>query len=80
MRLLVPLEGIIDVKAERARLEKKLAGLTGDLAKSRGKLDNPNFVNNAPAEVVTMETRRSATLEDQIEKLQEQLEKLENLD
>ena len=80
MRLLVPLEGIIDVKAERARLEKKLAGLTGDLAKSRGKLDNPNFVNNAPAEVVTMETRRSAMLEDQIEKLQEQLEKLENLD
>ncbi len=80
MKLLVPLNGIIDVKAERARLEKKLAGLNGDLAKSRGKLDNPSFVNNAPAEVVKMETRRTAMFEDQIAKLQEQLEKLENLD
>ncbi len=80
MRLLVPLAGIIDVKAERARLEKKLTGLRGDLSKSRAKLDNPNFVNNAPAEVVTMETKHAAMLEDQIAKLQEQLEKLENLD
>ena len=80
MRLLVPLKGIIDVKAERARLVKKLAGLNGDVAKSRAKLDNPNFVNNAPAEVVTKETERAASLEDQIAKLQEQFEKLENLD
>jgi valyl-tRNA synthetase len=80
MRLLVPLKGIIDVDAERARLEKKLAGLTVDLDKGRAKLDNPNFVNNAPTEVVTKETERAANLEDQITKLQEQLEKLEDLD
>jgi len=80
MRLLVPLKGIIDVKAERARLEKRLSGLKGDLAKSRSKLDNPNFVNNAPAEVVTMETKRAAVFENQIVRLQEQFEKLENLD
>jgi len=80
MRLLVPLKGIIDVEAERARLGKKLAGLQGDLGKSRAKLDNPNFVNNAPSEVVTKETERSKDVEDQIEKLQEQFEKLEHLD
>ena len=80
MRLLVPLKGIIDVGAERTRLEKKLAGLRGDIEKSRAKLGNKNFVNNAPAEVVTKETERASNLDDQIQKLQEQLEKLENLD
>jgi valyl-tRNA synthetase len=79
MRLLVPLKGIIDVGAERSRLEKKLAGLRGDIDKSRAKLGNKNFVNNAPAEVVTKETERASNLDDQIQKLQEQLEKLENL-
>ncbi len=80
MRLLVPLKGIIDVEAERARLGKRLAGLGDDIAKSRAKLDNPNFVNNAPAEVVTKETERAASIDDQITKLQEQFEKLKNLD
>ncbi len=79
MRLLVPLKGIIDVKAERARLVKKLAGLEVDVTKSRAKLDNPNFVSNAPAEVVTKETERATNLDSQIAKLQEQFEKLENL-
>ena len=80
MRVLVPLEGIIDIKAERARLTKKQTGLRTDLGKSRGKLDKPDFVNNAPAEVVTKEKERARELEGQISKLQEQLEKLENLD
>ena len=79
MRVLVPLAGIIDIEAERARLAKKQAGLKIDLDKSHGKLDNPDFVNNAPEEVVTKETERMTNLEGQISKLQEQLEKLENL-
>jgi len=80
MRLLVPLKGMIDEDAERTRLEKKLTGLNSYLAKSRSKLDNPNFVNNAPADVVTLETKRASVFENQIAKLQEQLEKLEHLD
>ena len=54
-------------------------GLVLDLSKAKGKLANTNFVNNAPTEVVTKETERAASLEDQTTKLQEQLEKLENL-
>ncbi|MEE8344195.1 MAG: valine--tRNA ligase [Woeseiaceae bacterium] len=80
MRVLVPLEGIIDIEAERARLTKKQIGLRTDLGKSRGKLDKPDFVNNAPAEVVTKEKERARELEGQISKLREQIEKLENLD
>ncbi len=37
-------------------------------------------MNNAPAEVVTKEKERARDLEGQISKLQEQIEKLENLD
>jgi len=80
MRVLVPLEGNIDIESERARLTKKQTGLRTDLGKSRSKLDKPDFVNNAPAEVVTKEKERARELEGQISKLQEQLEKLENLD
>jgi valyl-tRNA synthetase len=80
LRVLVPLKGIIDVEAEQARLTKKQAGLRIDLGKTEGKLANRNFVSNAPEVVVTKERARRRDLESQIAKLQEQLEKLENLD
>ena len=76
MRLLVPMKGIIDVEAERARLEKQKDKVTADLARARGKLGNENFVNNAPAEVVEQERARAAEFEKTIAQLDEQLEKL----
>ena len=49
MRLLVPMKGLIDVEAERARLGKqKQTRSRPTWPKARGKLDNENFVNNAP--------------------------------
>ncbi|NIV17757.1 MAG: valine--tRNA ligase [Woeseiaceae bacterium] len=76
MRLLVPMKGIIDVDAERARLEKQIDRVTADLARANGKLGNENFVNNAPADVVTQERARAAEFEKTIAQLEEQLEKL----
>jgi valyl-tRNA synthetase len=79
MRLLVPMKGVIDVDAERARLEKQKQKVESDLAKARGKLGNERFVNNAPAEVVTQERQRVADFEKTIAQLGEQLEKLAEL-
>jgi valyl-tRNA synthetase len=79
LRLLVPMKGMIDVDAERTRLGKQLDKLQADLARARSKLDNPNFVNNAPADVVTQEKQRAADFERQIAQLNEQLEKLDEL-
>ncbi len=79
MRLLVPMKGIIDVDAERARLEKQQNKLNADLTRNRAKLDNANFVNNAPADVVTKEKQRSDELQKQLGQLGEQLEKLNEL-
>jgi len=79
LRLLVPMKGVIDVDAERARLEKQQDKLNTDLARTRGKLDNENFVNNAPADVVTQERQRAAEFEKTLAQLSEQLEKLAEL-
>jgi len=79
LRLLVPMKGVIDVDAERARLEKQQDKLNTDLARTRGKLDNENFLSNAPAEVVTQERQRAAEFEKTLAQLSEQLEKLAEL-
>jgi valyl-tRNA synthetase len=79
MRLLVPMKGVIDVDAERARLEKQKQKVESDLAKTRGKLANDKFVNNAPADVVTQERQRATDFDRMITQLDEQLEKLAEL-
>ena len=80
MHLLVPMQGLIDVAAERNRLEKQQQRSMADLNRAQGKLDNANFVNNAPAEVVTKERQRAAEFKKTIAQLTEQLEKLAELD
>ena len=79
LRLLVPMKGVIDVDAERARLEKQLDKVNVDLARTNGKLGNEKFVNNAPVDVVTKEKLRAADFEKTITQLNEQLEKLADL-
>jgi len=48
----IPLEGLIDVKEEIARLEKSMGKLAKELGGLRGRLNNPKFVASAPDEVV----------------------------
>ncbi|MEX2257330.1 MAG: valine--tRNA ligase [Woeseia sp.] len=79
LRLLVPMEGLIDVDAERQRLAKQRDRVQADLERSRAKLDNPKFVNNAPADVVTKEQARITEFERQLSRFAEQLEKLDRL-
>ena len=73
------MKGVIDVDAERARLEKQLDKVNVDLARTNGKLGNEKFVNNAPVDVVTKEKLRAADFEKTITQLNEQLEKLADL-
>jgi valyl-tRNA synthetase len=60
LKLFVPLEGLVDLDAERARLDKELRRVEGELAKSQGKLASETFVRNAPAAVVEQERKRLA--------------------
>ncbi len=79
MRLLVPMKGLIDVEAERARLGKRKQKVEADLARTQGKLGNENFVNNAPADVVTQERQRLSNFEKTLAQLDEQLARLAEL-
>ncbi len=79
MRLLVPMKGLIDVEAERARLLKQRDKVEVELKRSTSKLGNEKFVNNAPAEVVRQEEQRVVEFERTIAHLNEQLEKLNEL-
>jgi len=54
----LPLDGLIDVEAERVRLTKEIDRITLEVAKSEGKLGNASFVDRAPPEVVEQERAR----------------------
>ena len=56
----LPLEGLIDVEAERARLTKEIEKVKIEVKKCEGKLGNASFVDRAPAEVVEQEKARLA--------------------
>jgi valyl-tRNA synthetase len=64
----LPLAGIIDMGAEKARLEKEIAAATSDLAKMDAKLANPAFVEKAKPEAVEETRERKAELEAGIRK------------
>ena len=76
LRVLIPLAGLIDLDAERARLTREIARIQGEIRKCEGKLGNANFVDHAPAAVVEQERARLADWNAQIDALRGQTEKL----
>ena len=76
LQVFIPLDGLVDVAAERPRLEKAIAEAEKTLARSEGKLANPNFAERAPAEVVEAERERVTVAMAKLEKLRTQLAEL----
>ena len=75
----LPLEGVIDVAAEKARLEKTLGKLAKELGSLRGRLNNPKFAESAPAEVLE-ETKQNLSLREAEEaKLKDAYARLEEI-
>ncbi|NLW44454.1 MAG: valine--tRNA ligase [Syntrophomonadaceae bacterium] len=58
IEILVPVEGVIDVEKEIARLEKELHKTEQDIKRLESKLNNQGFISKAPAEVVEKEKAR----------------------
>jgi valyl-tRNA synthetase len=54
----IPLEGVMDIGAEKARLAKEIARCTKEIDTVNRKLDNPGFVAKAPAEVIEEQRER----------------------
>ena len=72
----LPLEGVIDFGAEKARLAKELEKIAKDTAAIVGRLNNPGFVAKAPPEVLEESRERKAELESRKAKVDEALTRL----
>ncbi|MGC9395208.1 MAG: valine--tRNA ligase [Anaerolineae bacterium] len=71
----LPLAGLVDLDAERARLQKTLENLEGRVNGSRQRLAGP-FAEKAPADVVQRERDRLAEMETEVVQVREQLARL----
>lgn len=74
--IFVPLEDIIDLDAERKRLEKEITRLQGLIDGIERKMANPSFVEKAPKDVVEKEREKQKSITLNIEKLKVNLAQL----
>lgn len=77
-RLYIPMDELVDFKAEKARLEKEKAAVQKELDFVNGKLNNENFVSKAPAAVVEGQRQAKAQLEEKMALIDESLLKIAN--
>jgi valyl-tRNA synthetase len=76
LKVVLPLEGVIDLDAERGRVEKDLTKARKELEGYERKLGNEGYVNKAPADVVAETRARAARCRERIAGLESSLERL----
>jgi valyl-tRNA synthetase len=79
VELRVSMAGLFDVAAEKARLTKELGKIDDELVSLRRKLENPQFVERAKAEVVAQARQRVLELGERRAKVQATLDELGRL-
>jgi valyl-tRNA synthetase len=72
-QVFLPLEGLVDLAAEKERLAKEIAKLEKELETVQKKLANANFVDRAPAAVVEEHRQRERDFNSQLEQLRERV-------
>ena len=73
----LPLEDLVDREKEIERLTKEQERLTKEIARCQGMLNNPNFVNKAPAAKVDAEKEKLQKYEEMMEKVNVQLSQMQ---
>jgi len=73
----VPLEGLLDLKQEHKRLGQELKEARAGLEATLRKLDNPDFLERAPAEIVEKEKRKAQEFKEKVERLEQNLQLLQ---
>jgi len=74
----LPLKGVIDLAAEKARLEKEAAKAEADISRVDAKLSNEKFVANAPEDLVEQEKEKREAAVARMAKILEALERLKS--
>ncbi|MDZ7611709.1 MAG: class I tRNA ligase family protein [Candidatus Moranbacteria bacterium] len=73
----IPLETVIDLEAEKSRLEKELERTKGLVKGLEKKLNNENFLKNAPEEVVEKEKNKHQQQKERLNETKKQIQNLE---
>ena len=79
MTIFVPLADLIDPVAEIDKLKRQLARLDADRERLGGKLQNRNFIDKAPPEIVHKERDKLADMNSAADRLVQQLERISKL-
>ena len=77
VEIYIPLDDLLDYKAEFERLTKEKTKLTGEVERVKGKLANEGFVSKAPEKVIIEEREKMAKYEDMLVKITERLSLVE---
>ncbi|MPZ75276.1 MAG: valine--tRNA ligase [Deltaproteobacteria bacterium] len=75
----LPLDDLIDLDEESARLTKEVGKIEEEIARVRKKLSNPDFVSKAKPEIIQKERERGSWYEDKIRTLKGSLEKIQEI-
>ncbi|MEI8043339.1 MAG: valine--tRNA ligase, partial [Verrucomicrobiota bacterium] len=76
--LYLPLEGLLDVAAEKARLTKELEKIEIEITKAGQKLNNPSFTSKAPPHVLKEHQQRLAEWQAKADRARKALEGLQS--
>ena len=79
LKVMIPLEGLIDVKEETQRLSKRITKLTQEKDMLGTKLSNKSFIDNAPLELVENQKERFAVLSTELKNLNAQMSEIKKL-
>ena len=79
VQIYVPFKGLVDIEAEVQRLLKEIGKLDKDIEFLGKKLENPSFVERAPADVVAKEREKLTEFAAKKDVLEKSLEKIRSL-
>ena len=79
LRVMIPLEGLIDAKEEMQRLNKKISKLIQEKEMLGSKLSNKNFIENAPKDLVEAQKDRFSVLSTELENLDFQMNEIKKM-
>ena len=79
LKVMIPLEGLIDAKEEMQRLNKKISKLIQEKEMLGSKLSNKNFIENAPKDLVEAQKNRFSVLSTELENLDFQTSEIKKM-
>jgi valyl-tRNA synthetase len=71
--VVIPMESMVDLEAERKRLQKEIEQSEADTARLEARLKDKAFLTKAPAAVVEKEQTKLDERKDKLERLKQQL-------